>query len=63
MIYYALIDDDMQIARHRSKKNLAVFTDLKMLKRHAWRYGTRQKKYKVVELEFGIIFDIEEDAQ
>ncbi|MGG5333873.1 hypothetical protein IGI46_005043 [Enterococcus sp. AZ163] len=58
MTYYALVDEDMAIARHLSKNTLAVFSDLKMLNKHAWRYQAGNKKYKVVELEFGTIFEL-----
>ncbi len=32
MELYAIVDEDLQVAKHRSKGTLAVFKDLEMLK-------------------------------
>ncbi|EAC6057146.1 hypothetical protein Z668_15665, partial [Listeria monocytogenes] len=51
MELYAIVDEDLQVAKHRSKGTLAVFKDLEMLKKHAWRYKESGKLYKIAELE------------
>ncbi|MBC2104029.1 hypothetical protein [Listeria booriae] len=60
MTLYALVDEDIQIARHRSKGTLAVFVNLDRLKEHAWRYQASDKTYKVAELEIEQIYELEE---
>lgn len=60
MTLYAIVDEDLKIARHLSKKNLGVFTNPKMLKRHAWRYMESNKKYKVAELEIEQVYKLED---
>ena len=60
MTLYALVDEDLKIARHLSKNTLGVFADIKMLKRHAWRYMDKNKKYKVAELEMEQFYELEE---
>lgn len=59
MKLYAIVDGDLNVARHRSKNTLAVFTDLKMLKKHAWRYGKGYNKHKVAELEIKQLYELE----
>ncbi|ELK9731610.1 hypothetical protein RWB19_003025 [Listeria monocytogenes] len=49
MELYAIVDEDLQVAKHRSKGTLAVFKDLEMLKKHAWRYKESGKSYKIAE--------------
>ena len=60
MTLYAIVDEDMQVARHLSKGTMAVFSDLNMLKKHAWRYQLSNKKYKIAELEIEQIYELEE---
>ena len=60
MTLCAIVDEDMKVARHLSKGTMAVFSDLNMLKKHAWRYQWSNKKYKVAELEIEQIYDFEE---
>lgn len=60
MTLYAIVDEDMKVARHLSKGTMAVFSDLNMLKKHAWRYQWSNKKYKVAELEIEQIYELEE---
>lgn len=54
MELYAIVDEDMRIVRHKGK--LGVFTDLDMLKLHAWRYVGMRKNYKIAELEIADVF-------
>ncbi len=56
---YAIVDEDLKIARHLSKSKLAVFEDLDQLNRNAWRYMSKAKKYKVAELELSKFFELE----
>ncbi|EAF0199546.1 TPA: hypothetical protein H1100_002776 [Listeria monocytogenes] len=60
MEIYAIVDEDLQVAKHRSKGTLAVFKDLEMLKKHAWRYKESGKSYKIAELEPINFFSFEE---
>lgn len=57
MTLYALIDEDGKVARHLSKGTLSVFSDLKQLKKHSWRYESASKKYKIAELEITQTYD------
>lgn len=56
---YAIVDEDLKIARHLSKGKLAVFEDLKQLNNNAWRYMSKSKNYKVAELEFDHFFELD----
>ncbi len=47
MLYAILVDG--KYARHKSK--LGVFSDLKQLKKHAWRYVGVDSKYTIAKLE------------
>ncbi|MBC2142873.1 hypothetical protein HCA89_11165 [Listeria innocua] len=60
MELYAIVDDDLQVAKHRSNGTLAVFKDLEMLKKHAWRYKESGKSYKITELEMVDFFSFED---
>lgn len=57
MTLYAIIDEDMQIAKHRSKGTLGIFKSLDMLNKHAWRYKRPSGKYKIAELEIEQIYE------
>ena len=54
---YAIIDEDIQVARHLSKGTMAVFSDLNMLKKHAWRYQRSNKEYQIAEFEIDNIYE------
>lgn len=58
MNLYAIIDEDVRVVRHKGK--MGIFTDLDMLKKHAWRYVGRGNKYKVAELEMTNIYPVEQ---
>lgn len=60
MTLYALVDDELSVARHRRKGTLAVFVNLDRLEEHAWRYQSSGKTYKVAELEIEQIYELEE---
>ncbi|EAC7083375.1 hypothetical protein AF306_07915 [Listeria monocytogenes] len=60
MELYAIVDEDLQVAKHRSNGTLAVFKDLEMLKKHAWRYKESGKSYKITELEMVDFFSFED---
>ncbi|MDT2844684.1 hypothetical protein [Vagococcus lutrae] len=60
---YAIVDEDLKIARHLSKGKLAVFEDLDKLNKNAWRYMEHSKKYKVAELEFYDFFELDKKKQ
>ncbi|EAE1772509.1 hypothetical protein GM69_05765 [Listeria monocytogenes] len=60
MELYAIVDEDLQVAKHRSKRTLAVFKDLDMLEKHAWKYKEGGKSYKITELEPINFFSFEE---
>lgn len=59
MKMYALVDEDLKVARHRSRNKLAIFTDIKLLKRHAWRYTYHKDTYKIAELEIKELHELE----
>lgn len=54
-LIFAIVNDDMKVARHLSKGRMAVFTDIKKLKKYAWRYMSPAKKYKIVELGIAVV--------
>lgn len=56
-LIFAIVDDDMKVARHLSKGTMAVFTDIKKLRKHAWRYMGSVKEYKIVELEIAVVIE------
>lgn len=58
---YVIIDEDCKPARHMGKGTLAVFKDLKQLKKHAWRYKSANKDYRIALLEIEEIFDFEKE--
>ena len=58
---YVIIDEDCQPAKHLSKGTLAVFKDLKKLKKHSWRYMKSDQSYKIALLEIDNIFDFEKE--
>lgn len=59
---YVIIDEDCQPAKHKGKGTLAVFKDLKQLKRHAWRYMKSDQSYKIALLEIDNIFDFDKEV-
>lgn len=61
MTLYAIVDEDLKVARHLSKSKLAVFEDLDQLNRNAWRYMSKAKKYEVAELEIYNFFELEKE--
>lgn len=61
MTLYAIIDEDIQIARHLSKGTMAVFSSLEMLKKHAWRYQSASKKYQIAEFEIECIYNFQQE--
>ena len=56
---YAIVDKNLNIARHLSKGKLAVFKNLNQLNKNAWRYMYAAEEYKVAELEVKHLFDLE----
>ncbi|MBM6615611.1 hypothetical protein JTF06_12015 [Desemzia sp. RIT804] len=61
MEIYAIVEDGtLEIARHLSKGTGAMFTDLKMLKQHAWRYKSSDKQYKIARYEVEELYDFKE---
>lgn len=57
MDLFAIVDEDMRIAKHKSRGHLAIFTTLEMLKKYAYLYQDEDMEYKTVTLEVGLIFD------
>jgi hypothetical protein len=60
---FVLLDYDGNIARNTSRGSgrLAVFTDVKTLRTHAWRYignGKDKREYSIAELEVSEIFEL-----
>lgn len=63
MTLYAIIDDDIQIAKHLSKGTMGVFKSLDTLEKHAWRYMSGSKKYKIAELEIEEIYEFQGEVE
>lgn len=61
MKLYAIVDENLIVARHLSKGTAAVFTDLKMLKKHAWRYKSKAETYKIAHFEIEELHEFEEE--
>ncbi|MBC1615327.1 hypothetical protein HB904_03960 [Listeria booriae] len=47
---YAIVDENNKIAKHCSKGNLAVFSDLNSLIGSCWEYHKPDKTYSIAEL-------------
>lgn len=62
MDLYAIVDlDTMKIAEHKSRPpKMAIFKDLKMLKKYAHKYMDQEKEYRVTELNYGTFFNIDD---
>lgn len=62
MVLYAIVDEDIQIAKKIGNGKLALFKDLNQLKRNAWRHMSKssEKIYKVAEFEISNIYELEE---
>lgn len=63
MILYAIVDEDVRFARHLSKGTLAVFTDINMLNKHAWRYKSPNKNYKIAEFEIEQMYEFNAEKE
>ncbi|EIA7346415.1 hypothetical protein K7S29_002837 [Listeria monocytogenes] len=63
MELYAIVDEELQVVKHRSKGTLAVFKDIEMLEKQAWRYKESGKVYKIAELEPVNFFSFFEEAE
>lgn len=57
MDLYALVDDTGKVIRQRGKGKMGIFSDLGLLKQHAWRYGEFGVQYKVAKLVISEIIE------
>ncbi|HDI4750898.1 TPA: hypothetical protein PNM99_002392 [Listeria monocytogenes] len=58
MELYAIVDENLKVARHLSKGTAGVFATLPRLNKNAWRYMQHTKTYKVAKFEITDVFEL-----